>query len=408
MKMFLSSTIVKIGGICLFLTASFLIPSWGDEATSSENVIAVDSPAFSFSPANWAMEADNGVRASWCPGAYFRVAWTTSSTNPTADLLLDVSSYGAGFMPPLLAYCMDGIWVSNVPCADHIPIQNLKGSGPHLLTVFIESSQQAKRWGTEQEKGVNQVRIKGLATDSLATSGSAPQATKWAWIVGDSITEGIQAGPHGDDNLACWSYFVGQSLESLGYEYGVSACGYSGWLRPGDANGDVPAFYSVSGGQYDDHHSRWNKINAQASLLDSDGKLSGYGKTGQEPSLVIINLGTNDGLNKVSGDDLRQSIAGGLNAIRAAAPHAKIFVLIPFGQFEADALQTAVKEANLHNSDLPSVSLIDLGDNVSRALTVSKFWGGLHPDMRGHANISALILAQILPELPKSPDEKSP
>lgn len=405
MKIFSSA---RVGCVCFFLLTTFLIPGRGDEVQSLENVIAVDSPAFSFSPANWAAEADSGGRATWCPGAYLRVAWSTSSANPAAELILDVASYGEGATPPLLAYCVDGVWASNVPCAGRVPIQNLKGAGPHLLTVFVQSSQQAKRWGSGQEKGVNQVRVKGLAVDPQASAGSAPQATKWAWIVGDSITEGIQAGPKGDDNLACWSYFVGQSLESLGYEYGVSACGFSGWLRPGDASGDVPAFYSVSGGQYDDRRSRWNKINAQASLLDSDGKLSGYGKTGQEPAVVIINLGTNDGLNKVSVDDLGQSIAGGLNAIRAAAPHAKIFVLIPFGRFEANALQTAVKEANLHDADSSAISLIDLGENVSRALTASKFWGGLHPDMRGHANISALILARILPELPKSSDEKSP
>jgi GDSL-like Lipase/Acylhydrolase family len=248
--------------------------------------------------------------------------------------------------------------------------------------------------------------VKGLAVDAQATPGQSTSSDRWAWIIGDSITEGISAGPRGADNLACWSYFVGQALQFSGYEYGIFACGYSGWLRPGDSEGDVPAFYFVSQGQYDETRSRWDKLDAKTSLLDSEGKLSGYGKVHQEPSVIILNLGTNDGIKNVPVDDLKQSIAGAFGALRGAAPHAKIFVVVPFGQFEADILKTEVQNANSSHPDVPAISVIDLGNDVARALVTKGYWGGLHPDIRGHAVLAARILAKLLPELPSESPAK--
>jgi hypothetical protein len=382
------------------LWAAVLVASQAQDP--GEVVIPIDSNAFVFSPGNWTGDfgrTGRDFRQTWNSGAYFHVGWTTTSAVPSAELILD-ATYPDKLSPPLLTYCIDGVWTEAVPCASRVPINGLKGAGPHVLTVYVQSSEQTQRWGSAGQAGENCVKIQGLAVDASGVAQPATPLSRWALMVGDSITEGISAGPHGADNLACWSYFVGQGLQALGYDYDVSACGYSGWLRPGDKEGDVPPYYLISQGTYDDAHSRWNKIDARTSLLDTAGHLSAYGATGQEPALIILNMGTNDGLKKVNGENLSQSISEGLAALQKAAPSAKIFVVIPFGQYEADLLKKGVQSCMAQNPTAPKIEIIDLGPAVANALEDKKYWGALHPNIRGHATLAARILAQIVSDLP--------
>ena len=118
------------------------------------------------------------------------------------------------------------------------------------------------------------LRVTGLQVDAGSRPLPATRRAKWGLIVGDSITEGS-----GATELAPYSHLVGQALWTLGYEYGLSACGWSGWLNRGDnPPGDVPGYYVVSGsangagGRYDDAASRWNKLDGNNhSLLDAAG-----------------------------------------------------------------------------------------------------------------------------------------
>jgi len=370
-------------------------------------LIPVDSPAFIFSPGNWTGNEGRGggvFRQTWYPGAYFQVTWTTPGDKPTAQVLFDVSTYeGKRPVPPELTYQIDGVWVDGDSYEDgRLDVSKLKGAGQHSLTVYFKNSKQENRWGSAGQSGKNILRVIGLVVDA----GSKPVDTKvnsqWAWIVGDSITEGSMEDP---DQLSSWSFFVGQGLKSLGYEYGVSACGWSGWLHCGDgaANGDVPAFYFISdskdgkGGKYDDARSRWNKIDGNKhSLLDSKGHLSAYGEVGQEPSIILINYGTNEGLNNMNTSDIQASVQQCLEALRGAAPKAKIVLIVPFGQYEVQALRAALAAYQAAHPDDHLVQLIDLGPSVASALKDGDYWSGLHPNLRGHAFFASQILAQLL------------
>jgi lysophospholipase L1-like esterase len=377
--------------------------------SAQTRTILIDSPAFVFSPANWTGNTDragSAYRQTWYPGAYFRVTWTTTSESPIAELLLDTSSYGDKLKTlPELTYCIDGVWTGSVKAADRIKIANLKGAGPHALAVYLKTTDQVERWGTPAASGLNVLRVKGLAVDANSVPAPHSPAKHWALIIGDSITEGNAADFGRSDNLAAWSYFVGVGLQSLGYEYGVTACGYSGWLRPGDSAGDVPAYYSISHSQngtegtYNDARSRWNKIDARTSLLDANQHLSAYGQTGQEPSVILINFGTNDGLKNVNRSDLQASIIQSLLALQKAAPDALIVVIIPFGQYAASELKTGVEAVRTANPSARNILLIDLGPSVAQGLAANGYWSGLHPNMRGHATFAAQILARVIPEL---------
>ena len=196
-------------------------------------------------------------------------------------------------------------------------------------------------------------------------------------------------------------------MSTQGFEYGISACGYSGWLKRGDkAPGDVPAYYYITdsvdgaGGTYRDEESRWNKIDGNGhSLLDAAGRISAYGPTGQEPALILINYSTNDGLGKANPSDLQASITQGLAALRKSAPDARIIVVVPFGQYGVDLLKQAVEARQKATPADGKIFLIDLGPGVARSLTPKdpkdRPFGDLHPNDRGAANFAALLIPQV-------------
>jgi lysophospholipase L1-like esterase len=369
--------------------------------------LPVDSPAFVFSPGNWTGDAGREgrvFRQTWYPGAYFRVTWESRDAAPTATLLLDTSMFGPDLKPPEITYHIDGIWRSRIPCANEIPLVEITGAGRHELTVYLSRSEQIERWGSDGKSGRNVLRITGLRVDAASQPVALGAASKWALIVGDSITEGI-----GATELAGYSHLVGQALRTQGFEYGLSACGFSGWLNRGDKPpGDVPGYYVVAnsrdgaGGRYDDTASRWNKIDGNRhSLLDARGHLSAYGRPGQEPALILINYGTNDALHGSNPGNTQASIVQCLAALRKSAPGAQIVLLIPFGQYYVRELKEAVKRHQQSHAADTKVAVIDLGPGIAKALATKKgLLGGLHPNDRGHANFAAEIIPSLLRLLP--------
>ena len=384
-----------------------VLSSFAAEAGDGVQIIPVDSPAFVFSPGNWVGDEGRGgsrFRQTWNPYAYCRVTWDSKAAEPAATLLLDTSTCTAAFKPPRIAYAVDGVWKSQVSADERIPLEHLKGTGRHELTVVLHWSEQKERWGSPGTSGLNVLRITGLEVDVTSAPVPVQSRKQWALIVGDSITEGC-----GASELACYSHLVGQALQTTGYEYGVSACGWSGWLNKGDnPPGDVPGYYIIKGsengigGQYDEAASRWNKIDGNDhSLLDSQGHLSAYGGTEQEPGLILINYGTNDILHKSNPSDTKASINQGLTALRQSAPKAQIVVLIPFGQYYAKELREAVLAQQYATLPDQRIALIDLGPGVARSIAGNGgLLGGLHPNDRGHANFAAAIIPQLVRLLP--------
>jgi len=168
----------------------------------------------------------------------------------------------------------------------------------------------------------------------------------------------------------------------------------------------VPGYYVVTnsvngaGGQYIDSLSRWNKIDSLHSLLDAKGRISAYGATGQEPSVIMINYGTNDAIHPANASDVRASMAQCLEALRKAAPDAHIFFVIPFGQYKAKELYETIGAYRTAHPGDQRVSIIDMGPDAARALTVKQgYWGGLHPNPRAHATFAVQITAHVMAAL---------
>ncbi|MFT7514673.1 MAG: lysophospholipase L1-like esterase [Candidatus Omnitrophota bacterium] len=385
--------------ILLTLFVFLPLPGWSED--ESERILRVDDTAFYFSPGNWVGDAGRGGRAyrqAWNAGAYFRVSWESTNASSAITLLLDTHTYPDGFKPPRVVCNIDGRWSEPFhPHEEEVVLTGPESPGRHVLTGYLASSTQDQRWGSEGVSGVNVLRIKGVRLSAGSQPSPAVVGKKWALIVGDSLTEGV-----GVKELEGWSSLVGQGLQELAFEYGISACGWSGWQIRGDQPpGDVPAYYKVTGsvagagGTYLDAESRWNKIDANHALLDSEGHLSGHGTRGQEPALVLINYGTNDILHNANVSDVEAGIALYLEDLRRAAPRAHIVFIIPFGRYKAEEIYRVVKAYQATHPSDQGVAVIDLGPAVSHGLAAGGFWGGLHPNARGHATFAARIMARI-------------
>jgi hypothetical protein len=364
-------------------------------------VIGVDSPAARFSPATWSGDSGRGGgirRTSWNNGAWCSFSWRSASSAPSATLHLTNATPGSA-----ISYFADGTLTDNVaaPADGGITIQGLAGNGEHQLTVYLRNSRQTARWN-----GANAFTVTGLSVEDGAVPVAAPPLRPYALFIGDSITEGILADDGRDSNLRDYSFLVGQGLKQAGYDYAVSACGYSGWLRRGDAQGDVPAYYSVRNGVYDDSASRWNRIDAKTSLLDSAGHLSAYGERGQEPAAVIFNYMVNDAGSAAPLADVRASVIGSLSALRTAAPNAWIMVVVPQGLASTRVyprggpyiagLRDAVEAYVAAHPTDRRVAVVDLGVGVANALASPAYGGGVHPNSAGHAFTAAHLLPEIL------------
>ncbi len=393
----------------VFVAGAACVLHAGEAATLT---VPVDSPAFVFSPGNWVGDAGRGgskYRQTWNSFAYFRIAWESETTNVVPTLLMDTSTYGKAFGPPRLAAQLDGLWSGDLVCAPEIRLKGAVKPGKHVLTVYVKASAEKLRWGTPGESGSNVVRVAGLRVEAGSKTFPDAPRPKWALIVGDSITQGV-----GASDLECYSHLVGEALRTQGYEYCVSACGWSGWINRGDnPPGDVPGYYVISnsvdgaGGRYFDELSRWNKIDANHSFLDVKGRLSAYGSTGQEPSVILINYGTNDALWRSNPGDVRASMLQCLAALRQSAPQAHIFLIVPFGQYKAAEHEQTVEAYRTAYPRDGRVSLLNMGPEVAMALAAKKgYWGGLHPNPRAHALFAVKITAQVMATLCKSGQEQ--
>jgi len=412
-KITLSICILLLGSILSSTAADLQFKSAKPATDQTWITIPVSSKAFMFSPGNWTGNngrIGDGFRQTWNPGAYFCVAWETKNSKSFVRILFDTCGYTPDFKP-MIAYAVDGVWKSPVPVTNEIAIDEVSGNGKHELRVcFLQGSVQKERWGGNGKSGRNVIRVTGFRIDKESVPSEVSPGSIWALIIGDSITEG-----NGATGMSGYSFLVGEALRTMGYEYCISACGWSGWINKGDVPpGDVPGYYFIrnsnkgSGGEYDDVASRWNKIDGNTSLLDSRGNISANGQSGQEPGLIMINYGTNDILHHSNPDDTFASMVQSLAALRKSAPSAQIIIIIPFGQYFVSELKKAVEiHKKAHPKD-KKIAIIDLGQGVAGTLEEkTHFMGSLHPNDRGHANFAAAIIPQMIDILLQNSKGKS-
>jgi hypothetical protein len=393
-----------------FAVETYIKQKYGIAAAPAITVsVPVTDPAFKFSPGNWKGDTGRGgsvYRSTWNAGAYFEFQWSASA-NPGALI-----SMGNGTTDTKISYSVNGLTVDNISANADVQIGGIVPNAVNTLRVHYRNSGETGRYG-----GTNQLVINGMKLDALSIPGTAPPLSKWIILVGDSITEGINAYKGGNSVLADYSFLVGQELLSRGYDYCINASIGSGYLQSGDYDHLVPAYYSVQSGTYHPELSRWSSIDSGVSLLDSNNHISAYGSVNTEPSLVYINYGTNETSLSASLSDLTLSITGTIGALRSAAPSAQIQIAVPFtiqapsqypnGNTYAAAIRTGVTNYLNQSSTETMISLMDFGGDFAKLVESSYFMSTdlIHPNEYGHAYVAPFVSREmnaVLPIIPES------
>lgn len=292
---------------------------------------------------------------------------------------------------PVIEYTLDNkpyqvVQLTNKTGIYTLPLaQGLDISTSHTLEVIYRAADLVQnRW----RASTAHLRLAGFALDTNGQVLRAPERPKRAIGYGDSITEGVGVdalftswqvlGPN--NARATW---LPEVCEGLGAEYGQLGSGGQGMFQ----QIEMPPL-----------PQSWDKYDATTSRL-TNGKLT------PEPDYIFCMMGTNDrNLNPGGGlgplfqpnlPDITKAYTGWLTAVRGAAPHARIFCIVPPLGFHDSEIKAAVQAR--HQSRDARVFLIDTS-------SLKENWGfgpsrlaydGVHPHVYGQAMLAALILAQV-------------
>jgi lysophospholipase L1-like esterase len=106
----------------------------------------------------------------------------------------------------------------------------------------------------------------------------------------------------------------------------------------------------------------------------------------------LINLGTND----APSPDITETVASTLTAIRAAAPQARIYVMIPFNRSRADQVKAGFDKWKDGNS-----KLIDLGEEANRGYgpyqSLPNYFSidGVHNTQTNNARLAVMLMREL-------------
>ncbi|HEX8412574.1 MAG TPA: SGNH/GDSL hydrolase family protein [Sphingomicrobium sp.] len=291
-------------------------------ANSNANIV--------WSPYNW---DDYGTykSANSC-GAYAKLGFSGTSI----AVKLDVSHMVAAGLPaaqyPIVRTIVDGISFVDTQLTSGTTTLSRTGltDAAHTLEVVFLAAYTLTpdRWNTP----VSAVRIAGFTLDSGKAALSIATRSKRLAYYGDSITEGyLSLGttttiPAGNSSLHT---VVPSIAQALGAEYGQLGYGAQGYAQAGQGN--VPNL-----------NAAWNLYSAGRSRLVG-GQLS------PAPDYICVEHGAN-------GATTQANVQTTITNLRAAAPSARIFMIVPAGGFARAAITAAVAansgDAKLHSIDL--------------------------------------------------------
>lgn len=337
--------------------------------------INVTNSAWYWSPGNWYSDGAgsmgaNNVKASstyartWNVGAYFRFGFSGASAGNVV-LNVDCSSLSAitSVNRPILMSSVDGAaptetTLTSATTTVTLATTTASGTVKVWLKGIGTNSGGGDRWTTPTLA----VKVTSLTIPAAASMVATTAKTRKMLVFGDSLAEGTAtlSNTHdntGQDGSQIWGALLADALDA---EVAIVGCDTQGWSQSGIDN--VPAFSSA-----------WNLHTAGLSRLTSS-------LIDPQPDVIVINHGKN-------GTFTTGTVTSTLAAIRAAAPSAKIYVVVTFDQTNASSITGAtMPDANCKVVNLGTV----LGVSGSWWLT-----DGIHPSVRGHARLAAMLAKAI-------------
>ena len=317
------------------------------------------------------------VQSSWA-GAYARF-YVTGATG--VNILVDgTQTLGS------INWQIDNGSILNtvqIPSGGNISGIALPDTGPHIFTVYVSTfpAGDAGRWASTGYIGLKGIQLTGGG--AAGNPSAVVTGTKRMLLYGDSISEGIRAfsnSPEVDGNQYEYSFYLGQALKSVGYEYSISACSGQGYTIAGTSS--VPPLFTPG----NDSNSAWDKVSSATSRLSS-------GQFKVMPTLILDMHGTNDGLQSVASGTVTTAVQGFYTAVRAAAPLATLIGVIPFGGY-VRAAKIAGINAFIAASGDTNTFIIDLAtDNRFSNTTFSG--DGIHMQTTATGEIASLLIPAV-------------
>lgn len=343
-------------------------------ATAPNSSTTVVDASIFWSPYNW--DSYSGYKSTNNPGAYCKLNFTGTAV----AVNLDVSAMVAASLPaasyPIVRTVIDGTSAADVKLTSATTSisRTSLASGSHTLEFYYVATDDntGDQWSTP----VQAIRVTGFSFDSGATVSAPTTRSKNHLHFGDSISRGYMANgtgtaqPESNNALLTVPPSLAQMFDA---EYGVVAFSGQGYQQAG--NGNVPNVLSA-----------WSYFSSGRSRLAS-GLLS------PAPDYITIELGTN-------GTTSAANVQALLAALRAAAPQAKIFQMVPRGGINRAPVTTgesAVNDANSYLIDLGTGYQTGLSNYTATANMYSV--DGLHPNplanMRAAAGFAGKIQAAM-------------
>ncbi|MBV9848933.1 MAG: hypothetical protein JO250_04515 [Armatimonadetes bacterium] len=346
-------------------------------AVGPTTISVTDSNLF-FSPYNWYIK-DSSYAQAVNNGAYIKGGFTGTSLSMNVDVSPLIAVGDAASEYPYIRFSVDNMPWTTVQlnsASTAISIAHGLAAGSHTFIIYAIGIGNHDRWTP-----TSVLRVSGFTLDSGATSASfssTPLSVKSARMIafGDSITDNVFAdfdgvfAPNGDGQQD----YISLVGTALGAEYGTIGFPGQGFSR--SVGGTAPAL-PLTYGYYTSGVSR---------LIN--------GLFAPAPDYIFLNEGTND-------DSLPPSlVTGTIQGLRAAAPNAQIFVIVPFGGFQEAAITAGT---NAVASVDAKVHLIDLGDTYfgsTSGLTGSgpsaQSSDGVHPRLYLQSELGAMVTAQVV------------
>ncbi|MFI1034624.1 GDSL-type esterase/lipase family protein [Streptomyces sp. NPDC020951] len=233
------------------------------------------------------------------------------------------------------------------------------GRGPHTAELSVKDvSARVNRWTPPLESGVALTGIRGRLLEQRALK--APELV----FYGDSVTQGVLAlcavnTSDCADGTAAYPTLVADALHASLTQVGF---GRQGVIRTG--NGGVPA----AGDAY-----AWNHAGSPA-------------RPDRDADVIVVNQGTND--TAFGSAEFRTAYRAYLERLRAAAPHARILALRPFGGAHAADIADVVAELADRRTEF-----VDTADWLSAA--DGDFQDPVHPNAQGHRKAADRLIPLI-------------
>ena len=346
-----------------------------------------------FSPYNWNTLGASEIVSNQ-PGAYFSLRFANSGW---AVLNLDnvgIPATGANTSLVVQWRIDDTLSPAHTLTLSDTHLTLATGLSPGAHTVqfwFVSSNYHQDRWTrTTNVAGgflapAQSLRVTGMSLDSGARV-LPPNSLRPKRILffGDSITEGSVIGPAND---AGRTYAV-TCAQLLDAEYGVIGNAGQGWTGSNAPSSGVPLFRDAFS-QFYGQGPRFPLLNGAPA-----------------PDYVILNMGTNDAIfgdifNVARPELVTEYALAWLHQMRTYLPYSQVLVVVPFGGFYAQALQSAYTQYTISRPDDTRVGFLNLGRTAQMGLTAqvpggtAQSFDGIHPNASTHRALGYQLAAAV-------------